>query len=83
MAITRVISAHVPEDLAAAVDQLAEQLDRSKNWIIRQALADFIMLEEERHRLTLEGLAAIDAGHAVDHSKILKWAKRLRGKETS
>lgn len=73
----RVISAHVPEDIAIAVDALAQRLDRSKNWIVRQALADFVALEEERHRLTLEGLAAIDAGQLVPHADVVAWAKGL------
>jgi len=37
----------------------------------REALADFLALEEKRHRLTLEGLAAIDAGRLIDHSDVL------------
>lgn len=74
---TRLISAHVPDDLAAALDQLSKRLDRSKNWIVREALCDFIALEEERHRLTLEGIAAIDAGQLVDHAHMRAWADGL------
>lgn len=80
---TRVISAHVPEDVAVAVDQLAARLDRSKNWIVREALADFLAVEEKRHRMTLEGLAAIDAGQVTDHSDVLAWAESLTKKQTN
>lgn len=76
---TRVISAHVPEDVAVALDQLASRLDRSKNWIVREALTDFLALEEERHRLTLEGLAEIERGQVVEHAEIRTWADRLVG----
>ena len=58
---TRVVTAHLPLELAL-------QLDRPKGWIIRQALAYWVVLETKRHQLTLEGLADVDAGRVVDHS---------------
>ena len=36
-----------------------------------------VLTEEEKHRLTLESLASIDAGRVVDHSEIVAWAKSL------
>ncbi|GGD69530.1 ribbon-helix-helix domain-containing protein [Caballeronia grimmiae] len=47
---TRVITAHVPLPLAEQVDELAARLDRSRGWIIRQALAAWIEQEEARNR---------------------------------
>ena len=37
---TRSVTAHVPVDLADRIDEIATRLERSKNWIVRQALAD-------------------------------------------
>lgn len=34
---TRVITAHVPVQLAKKVDQLAERVGRSKDWIVKHA----------------------------------------------
>ncbi|HZX64774.1 MAG TPA: hypothetical protein VFE76_05245, partial [Myxococcales bacterium] len=31
----------------------------------------------ERHRLTLEGLADIDAGQVIDHQAVQAWAESL------
>lgn len=36
---TKVITAHVPVELLNQVDQWAEHLDRSKGWILKQALS--------------------------------------------
>ena len=36
---TRVITAHVPVQLAERVDQMAAHLGRSTDWILKQALA--------------------------------------------
>ncbi|MDP1771179.1 MAG: ribbon-helix-helix domain-containing protein [Methylobacter sp.] len=74
---TKVISAHVPEELADKVDQIAARLDRSRGWIIKQALADWLGQEEERRRLTLEALADVDAGHVIDHQAVQAWANSL------
>ncbi|WP_208635753.1 ribbon-helix-helix domain-containing protein [Caballeronia pedi] len=47
---TRVITAHVPLPLAEQVDEVAARLDRSRGWIVRQALAAWIEQEEARNR---------------------------------
>jgi metal-responsive CopG/Arc/MetJ family transcriptional regulator len=57
---TRVLTAHVPTPLAEKVDQLAARLDRSRGWIIRQALAAWIEQEEVQHRLLPDTPAATD-----------------------
>jgi predicted transcriptional regulator len=74
---TRVITAHVPIDLAEKVDQLAGRLDRSRGWIIKQALSAWIDQEEERNRLTREALADVDAGNVVDHQTVQAWVDSL------
>ena len=74
---TRSVTAHVPVDLADRIDEIATRLERSKNWIVRQALADWLYQEEERNRLTREALADVDAGHVIDHQAISDWADSL------
>ena len=74
---TKVLTAHVPVPLAEKVDQLAKRLERSRGWIIKQALSAWIEQEEERRRLTLEALADVDAGHVIDHQAIQAWADSL------
>ncbi|MNF86617.1 Ribbon-helix-helix protein, copG family [compost metagenome] len=74
---TRSVTAHVPVDLAERVDELAERLDRSRNWIVKQALSAWLDQEEERSRLTREALADVDAGRVVDHQAVQAWAESL------
>jgi predicted transcriptional regulator len=78
---TKVLTAHLPLELADKVDELAARLDRSKGWIVKQALSAWIDLEEERHRLTLEAIASADAGRVVDHARVVAWAKSLGTKK--
>jgi len=74
---TRSVTAHVPEQLAQKVDVMAERLERSKNWIVKQALSAWIEQEEERSRLTREALADVDAARVIDHQTVQAWAESL------
>lgn len=74
---TRVVTAHIPDELATQIDLLAARIDRPRGWIVKQALANWVALEAKRHQLTLEGLADVDAGHLVDHASVAAWAKSL------
>ncbi|NRP86268.1 hypothetical protein GFPCMMHI_02172 [Ensifer adhaerens] len=77
MADTKVLTAHVPLSLAEKVDQIAARLERSRGWIVKQALSNWVELQEERHRLTLEALSDVDAGNVVDHHIIEDWVRSL------
>ena len=67
---TKVLTAHVPHALADKVDQLALQQERSRGWIIIQALKAWVEQEDEYDRLTREGLADVDAGRTVSHATV-------------
>ena len=73
----RVLTAHVPESLAREVDRLAEQLDRPRGWLMKEALARYVELENKRRALTLEAVEDVDAGRVVDHDAIEAWAAKL------
>ena len=74
---TRVLTAHVPVPLAEQVDVVAERLERSRGWVVKQALASWIAQEDERDRLTHMALADVDAGRVIDHETVLAWADSL------
>jgi predicted transcriptional regulator len=77
VAATKVLTAHVPMELADKVDQMAAKMERSRGWIVKQALADWVDLEEERSRLTREAMADVDAGKVIDHQSVQAWAESL------
>jgi predicted transcriptional regulator len=74
---TKVLTAHVPLDLAQRVDQLAARFDRSRGWIMKQALEAWVNQEEERSRLTREAMSDIKNGQFVDHETVLAWSASL------
>jgi predicted transcriptional regulator len=74
---TKVVTAHIPTELAAKVDAIAARRDRSRGWIMKQALSAWVEQEEQRYRLTLEALADVDAGRTVDHDDVETWVDSL------
>ncbi|MBU1669520.1 MAG: ribbon-helix-helix domain-containing protein [Actinobacteria bacterium] len=78
---TRVLTAHIPLLLAEKVDQVAARMERSRGWVVKQALTAWIEQEEERRRLTLEALADVDAGRVIDHQAVQAWAESLETDE--
>jgi predicted transcriptional regulator len=74
---TKVVTAHLPLELADKVDAIAARRDRSRGWIMKQALNAWVNQEEQRYRLTLEALADVDAGRTVDQTEVEKWVDSL------
>ena len=74
---TKVLTAHVPLRLAEKVEAMAARLERSRGWVMKQALAAWVDQEEERHRMTLEALDDVDAGRVIDHHVVRAWADSL------
>ena len=74
---TKVLTAHVPLPLAEKVDMMANRLERSRGWIVKQALAAWIAQEESRNQLTKEALADIDTGQVIGHQAVQAWADSL------
>ena len=74
---SKVLTAHVPLPLADKVDELAARLDRSRGWIVKQALTDWVEQEEERYRLTKVALSDVDEGRVIDHARMMAWADSL------
>ena len=73
MGVTTVrLQAEVEQHLEA----IASRLQRSKGWVINQALAEYIekqQLEQERWKQTLEAMESAAQGRVVDASEVHGW----------
>lgn len=76
-ATTKMLTVHTSLPMADKVEQMAVRLERSRGWIIKQALSASIAQEEDRDRLTQEALADVDAGRVIDHQAVQAWADSL------
>jgi predicted transcriptional regulator len=72
-----VLTAEVPLELAEKVDEIATRLERSRDWVIKQALTAWVNLEDERSQLTREAIADVDSGRVIDHQAVQAWADSL------
>jgi predicted transcriptional regulator len=67
----RVVTAKLPDDLVSRMDDVAERIDRSKSWIVREALVQWLAEEDRRYELTLEALKDVDEGRTIPHEEVL------------
>lgn len=58
---------------------MAERLERSRGWIMKQALSAWLAREEEHEQSTcdLRALADVDAGRVINHQALQAWADSL------
>lgn len=74
---TRVVTAHLPTELARKLDGLAGELDRPRGWLVKEAVEAYIGLVEERQRETQAALLEVTAGRVVAHAEVEAWASGL------
>ena len=74
---TRVVTAHIPDQLARKLDTLAERLERPRGWLVKEAIEGYLALDEERHRQTMAALAEVESGTTIDHAEVSAWVNDL------
>ena len=66
----------LPADQEETLEQLAQQLQRSKSWIINQALTDYVAkqkLEQMRWNQTLEAMESAAQGKVMEADDVHSW----------
>lgn len=69
-------SVRLSKEVEEPLDTLSQKLDRSKSYLINQAVKDFIKrqsMEQERWQQTLQALDSVDQGDTVDASDVNGW----------
>jgi predicted transcriptional regulator len=65
------------------LDELASQLDRSRNYLVNQAIKEFLDLQSWQIAKIEEGIAAADRGDVVPHDQVFAELRRKYGIEAS
>ena len=71
-----ITSIRLADEVDKPLEFLAKKLDRSKNYLINQAIKEFLArqsLEDSRWQDTLKALESIEAGKSVDESDVNAW----------
>jgi predicted transcriptional regulator len=79
---TAPISVRLPRALNRDLDKIAARLDRSRSWVIADAVDAYIDMQKEQIAMIEEGIRQADAGMGVPHEEVgrrLKiWRKTRR-----
>ena len=73
-----VTSVRLSAEVEAPLENLSERLDRSKNYLINQAVKEFIArqaMEDSRWEDTLQALSSVKSGHSIDEKDVVSWIK--------
>ena len=71
-----VTSIRLQDDLDKSLAELAKKSSRSKNWLINQAIKDYVeklAQEEERWLDTLQALESVKSGRSVPAEEVEAW----------
>ena len=73
-----VTSIRLSKDVEVPLERLARKLERSKNYLVNQAIKEFVVrqsMEEIRWSDTVEALESVKAGRLVDSEEVSEWLK--------
>jgi len=71
-----VTTVRLQPDVEERLEAIADRLQRSKGWVINQALAEYLekqQLEQDRWKQTLEAMESAAQGKVVDASEVHSW----------
>ena len=71
-----ITSIRLSEDVEEPLERLAQKQDRSKNYLINQAIREFVLrhsMEELRWADTLEALESVKQGRVVEWDQVTAW----------
>jgi len=78
MSKTSVITGRVPETVSEQLDRLAERMDRSRSWVISQAIEAFVVAETQLLDSLDEAERQIDCGEFRTQAQMEEWVAALR-----
>lgn len=71
-----VTSVRLQPEIENPLEDLAKKLDRSKNYLINQAIKEFLermVLDEQRWSETVEAIDSVKSGKTVDSKAVNEW----------
>ena len=70
------LTAHVTDDFAEEIDSIAVELERPRDWVIQDALREYVSrhrLELQQWRETQEAIDAAERGEVVPAEEVFAW----------
>ncbi|WP_027156508.1 CopG family ribbon-helix-helix protein [Methylobacter luteus] len=74
---TEAFTVRAESDIVHQLDHLADSLDRSRNYLVNQALKEYLQQHAWQIEKITQGIAAADRGELVDHDDVMKEMEEL------
>ena len=74
----RAITAKLSIDLVQRLDEVTKRIDRTKSWVVQEALTQWLAEEQRRHDLTIEALNDVDEGRLISHEDVKKRVEKKK-----
>ena len=74
--MSSITSIRLSSDIDQPLESLAKRMDRSKNYLINQAIKEYLQkqfMEDARWTATLEAIESVNAGLSVDEEDVNAW----------
>jgi predicted transcriptional regulator len=73
-----VVNARIERDILTQLDEIAAEMQRTRSFLIAQAVREFVEREYASLCAVREGESEMDAGRGVSHEEALKWVEDLK-----
>jgi predicted transcriptional regulator len=83
MAQTESLHVRIPQEIREELDRIATTMDRSRNWVVTEAIEQYLEVQRWQIDLIRERLAEAESGTAtfIPHEEVMeRHEKRLREK---
>ena len=77
MATTEAFTVRTESDVVHQLDQMASTLDRSRNYLVNQALKEYLQHHAWQIEKITQGIAAADRGELVNHDDMMRELEEL------
>ncbi len=70
------LTAHVSNELIKEIDLVSQHLDRSRAWVVKEAVREYLdrrAEDQKRWDETLEAIEAADRGEVISADEVLGW----------
>ncbi len=61
----------IAQDKQKKLDQLAKSMDRSRNWVVNQAIEQYLDLQAWQIEAIQKGIEAADKGNLIPHDQVM------------
>jgi predicted transcriptional regulator len=74
---TEAFTVRAETDIVHQLDNIAGALDRSRNYLVNQALREYLKTHARQIEKITQGIAAADRGELVDHDDVMREMEEL------